>query len=173
MLDLGCGEGWLARRLSALGVDVVGVDALPALIAAARTTGGGDFRVMSYQDVATGELGLSFDLLVSNFSLLGRQSVDDLIRSAPALLHEHGFLVVQTLHPLAACGDLPYQDGWREGSWAGFDGSFIDPAPWYFRTLTSWIRLFTDSGFRLHELREPIHPHTGRPAAVIFIAQRR
>jgi len=172
VLDLGCGEGWLARQLSARGIAVVGADAMPELIAAARTAGGGDFRVMSYADVAAGRLGLSFDMVVSNFALLGKQSVDDLIRSAPGLLREQGLLIVQTLHPLAACGDLPYQDGWREGSWAGFDASFTNPAPWYFRTLESWTGLLTESGFQLLELREPVHPHTGTPASVILVAQR-
>ena len=172
VLDLGCGEGWLARQLSARGIAVVGADAMPELITAARTAGGGDFRVMSYADVAAGRLGLSFDMVVSNFALLGKQSVDDLIHSAPGLLREQGLLMVQTLHPLAACGNLPYQDGWREGSWAGFDASFTNPAPWYFRTLESWTGLLTESGFQLLELREPVHPHTGKPASVILVAQR-
>lgn len=172
VLDLGCGEGWLARQRSARGVAVVGLDVMPALITAAKSAGGGDFRIMSYADIAAGKLGLTFDLVVSNFALLGRQSVDDLIRSAPGLLREQGFLVVQTLHPAAAGGDLPYQDGWREGSWAGFDAGFTDPAPWYFRTLQSGTRLFGESGFHRRELREPMHPHTGQPAAVIFVAQR-
>ncbi len=172
VLDLGCGEGWLARQLSARGIAVVGVDAMPGLVTAARTAGGGDFRVMSYADVAAGRLGLSFDMVVSNFALLGKQSVDDLIHSVPGLLREQGLLMVQTLHPLAACGDLPYQDGWREGSWAGFDASFTNPATWYFRTLESWTGLLTESGFQLLELREPVHPHTGKPASVILVAQR-
>jgi 2-polyprenyl-3-methyl-5-hydroxy-6-metoxy-1,4-benzoquinol methylase len=35
VLDIGCGEGWLARALSALGMGVTGVDVVPALIAQA------------------------------------------------------------------------------------------------------------------------------------------
>jgi hypothetical protein len=62
VLDVGCGEGWLARALSARGMTVTGVDA-----------------------VAAG-----------------------------------GYLIVQTLHPLAACGDNPYRDGWSAGNWLGF-----------------------------------------------------
>src|ERR1700729_1540156 len=33
ILDIGCGEGWLARALRALGMSVTGVDVVPALIA--------------------------------------------------------------------------------------------------------------------------------------------
>jgi len=88
-------------------------------------------------------------------------------------LTKRGTLIIQTLHPVAASGDLPYEDGWRQGSWAGFSEDFSDPAPWYFRTLDSWKRLLDEAGFRPLEIREPIHPGTGKPASVIFIAEKR
>lgn len=78
---------------------------------------------------------------------------------------------MQTLHPLIAGGDQPYVDGWRSGSWAGFSEDFVRPAPWYFRTLESWIALFTANGWRLEELHEPVHPNTGKPASILFIAR--
>ena len=78
--------------------------------------------------------------------------------------------MVQALHPVVACGDLPYQDGWRPGSWDGFGSGFIDPAPWYFRTLESWKALFLLHGFSSLEIREPFHPATGQHASVILIA---
>ena len=46
---------------------------------------------------------------------------------------------------------------------------FVDPAPWYFRTLESWIELYTTHGLSIVEIREPIHPQTGKPAAIISI----
>ena len=76
-----------------------------------------------------------------NFSLLGKESVDSLIAALPFYLDDTGYLIIQTLHPVAACGDNPYQDGWREGSWLGFSNDFSDPAPWYFRTVDSWSAL--------------------------------
>ena len=170
VLDIGCGEGWLVRRLAAQGIETTGVDAIPALVEQARSAGGGDFRVASYADLAAGKLGLRVDLAVCNFALLGRESVEDLLRALPSLLKPGGRLIVQTLHPVSACGDLAYADGWREGSWSGFGADFTDPAPWYFRTLESWVRLFQESGFGLREMREPLHPVTGKPASVIFIA---
>ncbi len=48
---------------------------------------------------------------------------------------------------------------------------FTDPAPWYFRTVESWIKLLRDSGFDILESREPIHPGTGKPVSIIFVSQ--
>ena len=169
VLDVGCGEGWLARALTEHDVSVIGVDVVPALIEQAKRGGGGDFRVASYEEIAEGHFDANVDVVVANFSLIGKESVEGVLRRAPGLLNTRGALIIQTLHPVVATGDLPYEDGWREGSWSGFSDDFSDPAPWYFRTVESWVRLLTQSGFRILEMREPLHPQTHRPASVIFI----
>jgi 2-polyprenyl-3-methyl-5-hydroxy-6-metoxy-1,4-benzoquinol methylase len=166
-LDIGCGEGWLVRALD--GVAMTGVDVVPGLVDAARHAGGGDFHVMSYEEIARGQLRLAVDVAICNFSLIGEEAVAGLFRAAPTYLRPGGFLVVQTMHPVVACGDAPYLDGWREGSWAGFNAGFTDPPPWYFRTLGSWVKLFTEHGLHLRELREPVHPKTGKPASLILV----
>ena len=161
--------GW--RALIAHGVRVIGIDAVPALVARAREVGNGDFLVLSYEDIIAGRLELTVDAVVCNFSLLGEASVENLLGALGTLLAERGSLLIQTLHPRVACGASPYEDGWRHGSWAGFAGDFADPAPWYFRTLESWVRLLSRHGWQLLERREPLHPLTRRPASLIFIAQ--
>jgi len=170
VLDIGCGEGWLVRALAEHGVSGIGVDIVPALIEKATQSGGGEFRVASYEGIAAGELDVRVDVAIANFSLIGKDSVEGLLRRVPSLLNPGGALVVQTIHPRVASGDLPYEDGWRSGSWARFSDDFTDPAPWYFRTMESWTRLFTASGLRLKESLEPLHPTTGQPASVIFVA---
>lgn len=169
-IDIGCGEGWLVRALG--GIEMAGVDVVPGLIDQAHAAGGGHFSVMSYEQIAAGALSAVVDVAICNFSLIGKESVEGLVRAAPSLLSSGGALIVQTLHPHLACGDAPYRDGWREGSWSGFSADFTDAPPWYFRTLESWVRLFDDSGLRLVDMREPIHPETGKPASVIFIGER-
>ena len=171
VLDIGCGEGWLARELVARNIDVVGIDIVPKFIEEAQRAGGGDFRVMSYEEIAAGKLDVSVDVVVSNFALFGKESVEGVFRAAPSLLNSHGAFIVQTLHPRIACCELSYRDGWREGSWTGFSSAFSDPAPWYFRTLESWIKLFEDNGLRLAGIHEPLHPYTQKPASVIFIGE--
>ncbi len=169
VLDIGCGEGWLTRELTVRGMDVLGVDVVPKLIHQARSIENGRFAVVSYEEIAVGKLAEKFDLVVANFSLLGDESVRGLFRSIKSLLNPHGTFIVQTIHPAIACGESPYLDGWRSGSWAGFSADFTDPAPWYFRTLATWIQLYTEAGLKLVEMHEPLHPHTGKPASVIFI----
>jgi 2-polyprenyl-3-methyl-5-hydroxy-6-metoxy-1,4-benzoquinol methylase len=170
VLDIGCGEGWLGRALAASGINVLGIDVVPGLIAQARAGGGGEFRVASYQQAAAGTLGFTADVAVCNFSLLGKESVETIFAAVASLLNSGGAFIIQTLHPVEACGEAPYRDGWRDGSWAGFSGDFTDPAPWYFRTLESWLELFRRYGLTLLQLHEPLDPRSQRPASVIFIA---
>jgi 2-polyprenyl-3-methyl-5-hydroxy-6-metoxy-1,4-benzoquinol methylase len=173
VLDLGCGEGWLAMALQQHGMRVTAVDVVPELVLAATKAGVIDGRALSYEEIAAGRLDLKTDVVVCNFSLLGKESVDGLLRAMPLLLEPDGSLIVQTLHPLVACGELPYADGWRTGSWAGFGDAFSDAPPWYFRTLQTWLESMWSGGLIVREMREPVHPRTNRPASVIFRAQAR
>jgi 2-polyprenyl-3-methyl-5-hydroxy-6-metoxy-1,4-benzoquinol methylase len=168
-IDLGCGEGWLVRALATQGIDVLGVDAVPALVQAAEQAGDGCFVAMDYAQVAAGALEARADVAICNFSLLGGESVDALLCAVPRLLLPGGALLIQTLHPWSACGDAPYRDGWREGSWAGCGEGFGEAAPWYFRTFTGWMRSFAAAGLVLEWMCEPVHPQSGQPASVIFV----
>ncbi len=172
VLDIGCGEGWLARALSSRGIAVIGIDAVQSLVDAARRSGGGEFRQVPYDALSREFPVESFDLAVCNFSLIGKESVEAVFSAIPRILAPGGSFVVQTLHPVVACGELPYAAGWREGSWAGFGPEFTDPAPWYFRTVGDWVRLFAEQGLVIREMREPTLPLTGRPASLIVLAEK-
>jgi SAM-dependent methyltransferase len=66
VFDIGCGEGWLARELTVEGVDVYGVDVVPALVDQARVTGGGRFDVLSYEGITFGKVTAKFGVSVCN-----------------------------------------------------------------------------------------------------------
>lgn len=174
-LDIGCGEGWLCRALQSNNIDTTGVDAVPQLIAAAKDQGTGHYQVCSYQQIIEDKFVASkqFDVIVFNFSLFGNELVEDLLSAIKKFLTNDGRLIIQTLHPFSAKGEEPYKDGWRQGNWNGFSKDFKDPAPWYYRTMQSWLSLFIKLGFQLPELQEPVHPVSGLPVSAIFICNKK
>ena len=169
VLDIGSGEGWLVRALVDHGIDVLGIDVVPELVKEAKKKGMGRFMVLSYQNLSYVAIREKFDVIVCNFSLLGEQSVSDVFRSISGLLNEDGFFIVQTLHPDTKSDAV--EDGWKEGSWEGFNDQFTNPPPWYFRTLASWKTLFQDYKMRLTEVLEPLNPKTQKFASIVFISQ--
>ncbi len=195
VLDVGCGEGWLGRRLSSSGISVVGIDGEPALIAAAREGGGGHYAVMDYEllcdpEAVRTELArigapslTKFDAVVFNFSLIGELSAKAALAGATQLVEAHGQLVIQTLHPEstnalpgnASAGGARRRndvDGWRQGSWVGFEHlGFDQPAPWYYRSLESWKQLLSKVGLSITDLQEHRDPESGVPASLIFVCR--
>jgi 2-polyprenyl-3-methyl-5-hydroxy-6-metoxy-1,4-benzoquinol methylase len=173
VLDLGCGEGWLARELSGHGIDVTGVDASEPLVNAARAFGGGAFLTRTYDEIIANPASLDgpYDIVVANFSLLGEE-VEELARALRNVLSVGGQLIIQTVHPLAAAGDS-YVDGWRTETFDAIPGEWHEPMPWYFRTVGSWVRAFTTAGYAVVEIREPAYPQRPMPASMIFVVAAR
>ncbi|HYH78755.1 MAG TPA: class I SAM-dependent methyltransferase [Longimicrobium sp.] len=169
-LDVGCGEGWLARALAEGGIDVVGVDGSAPLIDAARAAGGGAFHVRSYAEIVADPeaLGADFDAVIFNFALL-EKDVGLVLRAVRRCIAPSGALCIQTVHPWAARGDAPYRDAWRTETFSGFDLPFPASMPWFYRTLESWVSLLHDSGYRIVSVREPRHPETSDPLSLLFI----
>ncbi|MFN6569316.1 class I SAM-dependent methyltransferase [Dendronalium sp. ChiSLP03b] len=173
-LDIGCGEGWLCRELFARGFDGWGVDAIADFIESSRCTGDVRFLVSSYSDLVSQRFGTvnHFSCFICNFSILGERALGEIAEAGQSLLESKGKIIIQTLHPAIACGEFPYQDGWRETSWQGLGNQPFSPAPWYFRTVESWIYEFHLRNYRLLKLQEPCHPTTQKPVSIIFIFER-
>jgi len=168
VLDVGCGEGWLARELDPLGYQVTGIDMIPELIDTARQTSPGEYYLLGYENLAQSNLNQKFDVAVCNFSLLGKESVEALFQTLSDYLHVGGYLLVQTLHPITS-GIDSYQCGWRETQFDEIGDNFSGSSPWYFRTLSAWQRLFRENGFPLNHLIEPVHGSTGQVMSLIMI----
>ena len=166
VLDLGCGEGWLCRTLNAAGIPAMGVDASPELVDAARRSGG-EFYLAAYDELPSLQLDLGvFPVIFCNFSLLDDELYSVLCHMK-MFLAQAGALLIQTLHPWNIGVD-DYRDGWRVESFAGFEGHFSQPMPWYFRSLASWAAVLTNSGFHIHTLSEPLDQKSGRPLSLLM-----
>lgn len=169
ILDVGCGEGWLSKKLLMEGRDVTGFDVSAGLIAEARRSCNANFIELSYDAFATepSRSGADFDLVVCNFSLLG-ENVSTLLKAIRKVTKPSGHLIIQTVHPYALASGS-YESGWREETFANLPGQW-SPMPWYFRTIGSWIEALTTSGWNISRLIEPLHPETRMPASLILDA---
>jgi SAM-dependent methyltransferase len=108
-LDLGCGEGRLSRDLAALGHTIVGIDASPTMLGAAREaapeieTHLADAAALPFPDGA-------FDCVIAFMSL---QDVDDLegaLRESARVLEPGGRLCVAIVHPINSAGAFESDD---------------------------------------------------------------
>jgi 2-polyprenyl-3-methyl-5-hydroxy-6-metoxy-1,4-benzoquinol methylase len=172
ILDVGCGEGWLSHKLMEAGREVTGFDSSSELIEQARRGTDARFFVLSYEDFARSPhlVGEDFDIAVCNFSLLG-ETIAPLLQSLHQVMKPAGHLMIQTVHPFTASENFPYQDGWQEETFQALPGQW-SAMPWYFRTMSSWMREVTSAGWHIVESQEPLHPATGKPASLILQARR-
>jgi 2-polyprenyl-3-methyl-5-hydroxy-6-metoxy-1,4-benzoquinol methylase len=170
ILDIGCGEGWLAKELFDKGFEVTGIDIVPELIEKAKQKTPGHFFVASYGDLYNHKIEFlkSFDAVVINFALIGKESTENLLGSLPGYLTPKGKLFIQTLHPHNRKQINDYVTGWKQGSWDGLGDQFTMPYEWYFRTMEDWIELLDRSGYTDIKISEVLHPHTFAPLSVLF-----
>ncbi|GAO42388.1 class I SAM-dependent methyltransferase [Flavihumibacter petaseus] len=180
LLDLGCGEGWLLRAVSAVlpATRLYGLDAIPALAEqAARNCPSARVGAAAYQDIVDGRTqpeSTGYALIVFNFSLFGKELAEALFSTLRNnWLQPSGAIMIQTLHPFNAGASVPYEEGWLPGNWKGFSKDFTQPAPWYFRTIGSWLKLFKNTDFYLESAAEPLHPDTLQPLSIIFTLKPR
>lgn len=175
VLDVGCGEGWLMRRLrDELGCEITGVDGCSELIAASTMAGSGRAILASYAEIEARPecVEPTYDVAVCNFSLLDEE-IAGLLGVLAQTLADRGALVIQTVHPWAGCGDHPYKDGWRTERFESFGTGPWVPMHWYYRTLGTWVTLLTAGPYFVETVEEPIDPDTGRPLSLLITARLR
>jgi len=183
VLDAGCGEGYLSRKLAAMGAaSVVGVDGAEGMIRVARERSGGidaiEFRVGDFQTLE-GVADASFDLVVSNMVLMELPRPAYALAAAHRALRPGGALVYSITHP---CFQAP-ESGWHcdaNGAklhWAM--GRYWEPAAFQLEiasgfghqtygfhwTLTQYLDATLAAGFALERVVEPPPTAAAAPAA--------
>lgn len=139
ILDLGCGDGALTRKLLDAGIEVVGVDASPEQIAAARALGL-DARVVDGHDLSfDGE----FDAILSNAALHWMKRPDAVIAGMWRALKPGGRIAAE----MGGAGNVEVI---RTALIAALDARGIDGAsasPWYFPTPDEYRARLEKAGF--------------------------
>lgn len=157
ILDVGCGEGWLTRALSDQITEVIGIDAIDALIKNAQQKGPQYFYKLTYEEIISGASipQSPYDGIVFNFSLYQKEEVQDLLNALKRILFRDGKIIIQTLHPdFLRSQKGNYQSQWIEDSWKGLPGNFTNPHQWYARTLEDWIEVFTHCNLSVEDITE-------------------
>ena len=168
-LDLGCGEGRLSRDLKALGHDVVGLDASPTMLAAARAA---DPSIETrLGDAAALPFGAgAFDCVIAFMSLQDVDDFQEAIRECARVLEPGGRLCLAIAHPINSAGrfagDDPaspfiiadsYLDRFRREDTVERDGlemTFVSDH----RPLQDYFEALADAGLLIERVREPAIP---------------
>jgi trans-aconitate methyltransferase len=141
ILDLGCGDGVLTRRIADLGCEIVGVDSSAALVDAARAIGL-DVRLL---DAEALNFGPEFDAVFSNAALHWMRDAARVISGAHRALRPGGRFV-------AECGGSGCVDTIHRELIAGLDRRGYEgraASPWYFPTTEDYAEKLAAAGFEV------------------------
>lgn len=167
-LEIGCGEGRVARELASRGHAVVALDASPTLARAARDADAesayliGDGTRLPFADAA-------FQTVVAYNSLQTMPLMADMaqaVREAGRVLKPSGHLCLCVAHPMTdvgritdASGDLvitgSYFEHQRVDETVTKDGLEMTFRGWTY-TFEDYARALEDAGFLVERVREPV-----------------
>lgn len=163
-LDVGCGEGRFARKLSARGANVVGLDPVSLLLEAGQGRGGGFVRGVGERLPFRTE---SFDLVVCYLALIDIADYRSALAEQCRVLRPGGRLVIANLSGMGSSGTWirdaarrnrtftmdRYLEEWCEPArWAG-----IDVVNWH-RPLGAYLSALLEQGLLLRRFVEPPTP---------------
>ena len=178
VLDLGCGNGYIARKLARRGAQVTGIDASAPIIGHARRREAAAPLGIEYHVADASRLAIfgeeAFDLVVANMSLMNIEDAGGTISEVSRLLVRNGRFVASLSHP---CFDQGPTSGWlvekvgitttvarRVGR---YREPFSAPIPWriegkvhetigFHRPLSWYFRTLRDAGFVVSRFEEPV-----------------
>jgi SAM-dependent methyltransferase len=168
-LELGCGEGRVARDLGERGHRVVGVDNAPTLLRAAAEAHPGGEYVLADAAALPFEDG-SFDLVVAYNSLMDIDDMPRAVREVARMLDGGGRCCASVVHPIVDSGrfdshepDAPFV---MHESYFGrrrFEGTFERAGltmtfHGWCHPLEDYTRALEEAGLLLEAVREPRDP---------------
>jgi SAM-dependent methyltransferase len=176
-VDLGCGEGRLARDLRAAGHRVLAVDYSPAMARATATHPAAPVPAVvgdaARLPLATG----CADVAVAFMSLQDVDALADAVREAGRLLVAGGRLALAIVHPVNSAGRFRGERSDPDRPFV-IDGSYLEPRRTVdavdrdglvmtfhseHRPLEAYTEALARAGFVIERLREPTEREPGSP----------
>ncbi|GAA3283750.1 class I SAM-dependent methyltransferase [Dactylosporangium vinaceum] len=170
VLDLGCGEGHVSRRLARAGAYVFGVDPTARLVKLARQAERADPLGIRYAlgraEQLDGFGNQTFDAVCAVLVLHHADPLDAALSEARRVLRPGGPLVAVLPHPLLDHPGAGWLDGRRavgrytqERYWSTSDGGPVQAVHhvgWHHRTLATWFNALAANGFLIERVAEPL-----------------
>lgn len=168
-IEVGCGEGRVARDLAARGHNVIGIDASPTMTRFAREADGVGAYVVA--DAASLPFpDATFDRAVAHNSLMDVDDMPAAVAEAARVLQRGGYLCVCITHPINDAGKFSARES---GAPFVISGHYLKPRVFdetftragismRFRgmcyPLEDYSRAFEAAGLLIESIREPAAP---------------
>ncbi len=171
VLDIGTGEGQVARHLTSLGCDVVGFDPITAQLAAAAERGGRPTYVQAVADALPFDAG-RFDGAVACLVFEHIDGLDDALAEVARVLRPGGCFLFLLNHPLLQTPNSgwiddqlldPPEQYWRIGPYLPETSTIEEVQKDVFirfvhRPLSRYVNALADVGLTLTRMDEPAPP---------------
>jgi SAM-dependent methyltransferase len=169
ILDIGCGEGQAARRLTALGSEVIGLDPTRAQLQLARERAGGPAYAHAIAEALPCR-SRSFDAVVMCLVIEHIEEHEAAIREVARVLEPGGRFLLLLNHPLLQAPGSGWIDDhileeqyWRIGPYLRDDAGIDEVAPgvnlpFMHRPLSRYIHVMGEVGLLIDDMDEPPPP---------------
>jgi len=183
VLDVGCGNGYLCRKLAKAGARMTGVELSPEFLRIACEREAREKLGIAYYQGSVSDMTMlaagTFDKAVSNYVLMDVRDYEAAIREVHRVLRPRGRFVALIFHPAFGCGpggwvspapDSPRREDrvafrvdmyFHRGPYLGQWGN-LDPVLSFHRPLRDYWQAFSQAGFSITAFEEPSVTERGR-----------
>lgn len=157
VLDVGCGNGSLARILARMGNRVTGVDGSPGIIAHAKERKavhplGAQFFATDAANLSMFEAN-SFDLVTSCMALMDMADAAGAIKEMGRVVRRAGRCVMPFSHP---CFDIPHASSWLNEWGFGHTSTLSLRLERYREEFSEWLRWSDKVDFEMLAYHRPL-----------------
>lgn len=169
VLDIGCGEGQVARRIASTGAEVVGLDPTAGQVTVARARAGGPRYLRARAEALPCPSG-AFDTVVLCLALEHVDAFETAVHEVARVLEPGGRFVLLLCHPLLQAPGSGWIDDrilgehyWRVGAYLREERGFEEVAPgvdllFVHRPLSRYVHAMGEAGLLIDDMAEEPPP---------------